>query len=179
MKNNEVQIKGKIVYMYETENKGNILLKVGCRGNVADCFVCDEDLKRHMKNYSIGDYINLTGNIQSSKRGDKLSCVVFVESIIPPEYVDKSFYNQFWISGTIVDICELKNCWRFIIKTQNDRWWSYVPVVFYFPDERKMNGFLVGMPIVTQGSIQSVRKKNSAGEYVYYQNYVGNISKTG
>ena len=166
-------------YMYETKNKGNVLLKIGCKGNVADCFICNEDLKRHIKDYSVGDYINLTGNIQSSKRGDNLSYTVFVESIVPPEYADRSFYNQFWLSGIITNICELPNCWRFIIKTQNNGWVSYVPVVFYYPDERKINGFLVGMPIVTQGSIQSVRKINSAGEYVHYQNYVGNIKKTG
>ena len=35
-------------YMYETKNKGNVLLKVGCKGNVADCFICDEKLKRHI-----------------------------------------------------------------------------------------------------------------------------------
>ena len=178
MKNNEIQIKGKILYVYETPRKGNLLVRVGCKGNVVLCFICNQSLKEQFRSFSVGDYINLTGNIQSSKRDDKITYTVFVESIIPLEFSDRSFYNQFWLNGTVAAIQHLNECIKIIIKTENESRISYVPVVFYYPDIRKLN-FEVGEKIATTGSVQSVRKKSADGEYVYYQNYVGNQDKTG
>ena len=178
MKNNEVMLKGKILYIYTTPNKGNVLVKVGCKGNVVQCFICNEMLKEHFKEFNVGDYINLTGNVQSTKRNEVISYTVFVESIIPPEYTDKAYYNQFWLEGTTAAVCELTNCLRITIHTESEGRYSFVPVVFYYPDIRRLN-FEVGERIHTQGSIQSVRKKDADGEYIYFQNYVGNISKTG
>lgn len=178
MTNNEVQIKGKILYKYITPNKSNILIRVGCKNNVVLCFVCDDKLKERMQEFDVGDFINFSGNIQSTKRDNKITYTVFVEDIIPPRCSDEGFYNKFWISGTVSAIHHLDECVRIIIKTINDGRISYIPVVYYYPDIRKLN-FEVGEKISTTGSIQSVRKRTADGEYVYYQNYVGNQDKTG
>mgnify|MGYP003292651525 CR=1 FL=1 len=178
MKNNEVQIKGKILYKFITPNKNNVLLRIGCKNNVVSCFVCGEKLKEQISSFDVGDFINFSGNIQSSRRGDDVTCTVFVEEIIPPYYSDAGFYNKFWLDGTVAAIRQLNECIKIIIKTENEGRISYVPVVFYYPDIRKLN-FEVGEKIATTGSVQSVRKKSADGEYVYYQNYLGNQDKTG
>ena len=176
--NNIVELKGKIVCKYVTPNKNNVLLKIGCRGNAISCFTADDSLKRQLQSFEVGDYINITGNIQSSKRQDRITQVVFIDEIRPPKYTDISLYNQFWLNGTVVKMQELDNCMRIIIRTDNDGRISYVPVVYFHPDVRRLN-FEIGQSIHTQGSIQSVRKADSKGGYVFYQNYVGSQDKTG
>ena len=79
--NNIVELKGKIVCKYVTPNKNNVLLKIGCRGNAISCFTADDSLKRQLQSFEVGDYINITGNIQSSKRQDRITQVVFIDEI--------------------------------------------------------------------------------------------------
>lgn len=176
--NNIVELKGKIVCKYVTPNKNNVLLRIGCRGNAISCFTADDSLKRQFQSFEVGDYINITGNIQRTKRQDRITQVVFIDEIRPPKYTDISLYNQFWLNGTVVKMQELDNCMRIIIRTDNDGRISYVPVVYFHPDVRRLN-FEIGQSIHTQGSIQSVRKTDSKGGYVFYQNYVGSQDKTG
>ena len=135
-------------------------------------------IKRQMKNFEVGDFINIKGNIQSSKRDNGITQTVFIDEIIPAKYTDASFYNQFWLRGKIVKIENLLDCVKMIIRTENEGRSSYVPVVYYHPDVRKLN-FEVGQYIQTQGSIQSVRKSDNKGGYIYYQNFVGSQDKTG
>lgn len=176
---NEVIIKGKVLYKYETPNKNNVLLKIGTKGNVVQCFTADRRLKEQLKCFESGDFINLSGNIQSSINNGRYTQTVFIESIVPPDvYTDEGFYNRFWLEGTVVKIKDLPNCMRITVKTENEGRVSYVPVVFYLPDVRRLS-FEPGERIRTCGSIQSVRKKASNGEYVYYQNYVGSQYMTG
>ncbi len=179
MKTNEVQLKGKLLYVYKTPARGNIILKIGSKGNVVQCFTANEQLKKQIKEFEVGDYINLNGNIQSSVNNGQCTQTVFIESVVPPdEYTDEGFYNKFWLDGIVVKIKDLPNCMRITIKTENSGRISYVPVVFYHPDVRRLN-FEVGEHIRTCGSIQSVRKKSSNGEFIYYQNYVGSQYMTG
>ncbi len=179
MKTNEVKIKGKVLYIFETENKNNILLRIGTKGNVILCFTADKQIKEQLKEFGIGDYINLSGNIQSSINNGKYTQTIFIDNVVPPnEYTDEGFYNQFWLDGTVLKIKELPNCMKITVKTEQKGRVSYVPVVFYHPDVRRLN-FEPGERIRTCGSVQSVRKKSSDGEYVYYQNYVGSQYMTG
>ena len=176
--NNIVELKGRIVSIYVTPNKNNIILRVGCRGNAISCFTADDSIKRQLNSFEIGDYINIKGNIQSTKRDDKITQTVFINEIIPAKYTDISFYNQFWLNGKIVKMQDLPDCAKIIIRTEDEGRSSYVPVVYYHPDVRKLN-FEVGQYIRTQGSIQSVRKSDHKGGYIYYQNFVGSQDKTG
>ncbi len=130
-----------------------------------------------VEDFKVGDYVNLVGNIQSFRREGKTSHIVFVESIVPTEYTDKGHYNQFWLSGTVADICELRNCLRITVKSENKGRVSFVPVVYYYPDVRRLN-FEVGEKISTQGSIQSIRKPDGEGGYIFFQNYVGSQYQT-
>ena len=183
--NNIVHLKGKILYKYETPKNQHLILKIGCGSNVVSCFATNEKVKMHLKDFSVGNYINISGNIQSSRRYDKdgesIICtqIVFIDSIIPPDYTDKGcFYNRFWLNGTVSEIREHKNCLKITVRTDNEGRISFIPVTFYYPDIRLLN-FEVGEKIATQGSIQSVRKVDRNGNFKYYQNYVGSQGHTG
>lgn len=170
---NIVNIKGKILYKYSTPKNNNVLLRVGCGFNAVSCFIADERLKEQIKEFEAGDYINLAGNIQSSKRNNKYSQTVFVDEVVPPEYTDKSGWcNQFWLDGTVAAVQEFRKCTRITVYTEREGRSSYVPVVFYYPDMRLLN-YEEGERIRVQGSIQTIKKPDNNGGYMYYQNYVG------
>ena len=182
--NNLIQIKGKILYIYETPKNKHLLLRIGCGANVLSCFITDDKIKEQFSEYKVGDYINLSGNIQSSRRySEKEQKIVntqitFVDNINPRQYVDKGFYNRFWLNGTVSEIRELNNCLKITVRTDNDGRISFVPVTFYYPDVSLLN-FEIGERIQTQRCVQSVRKIDRNGNHKYFQNYVGSQEHTG
>ena len=112
MNNNIAHIKGRILYKYVTPNANNVILKIGTGKNIVDCFVSDPVLKKHVADFSVGNYINLEGNIQSSRRYDanlnqtKDTQIIFVDNITPIHYTDRSWYNRF---GCMVKLSEYRN----------------------------------------------------------------------
>ena len=174
---NLVNIKGKILYKYHTPKGNNIILRIGCGGNAISCFTADPRLKEQLKHFDVSDDINLSGNIQSTKRGDNYTYTIFIDEIVPPELTDKfGFYNQFWLDGHVANIVDFNSCVQITVKTEQEGRISYIPVVFFHPDPRILN-FEFGEKIRVQGSVQSVRKPDGNGGYVFYQNYVGSQKK--
>ena len=178
MNNNLIHIKGKILHKYVTPKGNNVLLRIGTGNNIVLCFITDPTLKKYTEAFDTGDYINLIGNIQSSRRFDSNqnrtadTQVVFVESITPPDYTDNSYYNHFRICGKIVRVQELKCCLKITVRTNNNGRLSFVPVVIYHPANH-IKAFNNGDYIQAEGSVQSVKKYDiRTGKYNYYQNYV-------
>lgn len=178
MNNNIAHIKGRILYKYVTPKANNVILKIGTGKNIVDCFVSDPILKKHVTDFSVGNYINLEGNIQSSRRYDanlnqtKDTQIIFVDNITPIHYTDRSWYNRFWLYGKIVRVQELHGCLKLVIRTCNNGHLSFVPIVIYFPDN-KIRSISQGSNIHVEGSVQSVKKYDMInGKHIYYQNYV-------
>lgn len=176
--NNLTHIKGKILHKYATPSKNHLLLRIGTGGNVVLCFVTDPILKKHFEDFSIGDCVNITGNIQSSRRyNSKLqreddTQIIFVDSVIPASYTDRSWYNRFWLYGKVVRVQELKDCLKLFVRTNNNGRLSFVPIAIYYPTEQLKN-IKRGSYINVEGSVQSVKKYDAkTGQNRYYQNYV-------
>ena len=171
---NMVIIKGRIVHKFYTANEHSCIVTIndGARNNIK-VFVCKQTDLEKIKNYEVDDFIEIEGNIQSTKRGEtKFPPSIFCDQIVDIPSYDMRYKNTFTVQGTVKRITVINNeCWRIQIATYVNDHYSLVPVVIYYPDVR-LYPQEVGEVIYVRGMVQSVKKVYDDGNVVHYQNYV-------
>lgn len=130
--NNYVHLRGRIVHIFDT-GKNCALVTLACSGGDNPKLVLyNEDAQKVLTEYSVGDYIAVDANIQSSLRKQQSIVSVMVDRILPIENEDWSKSdNYFYLNGIVSVIRHFRKCHCVCIKTMQNNHFSIVPVTFY------------------------------------------------
>ncbi|MBQ0083973.1 MAG: hypothetical protein KBS52_04335 [Clostridiales bacterium] len=176
---NQVFLAGTVVYKYAPPNgKCTILTIKSFDGEKANFphIVCYQKNKATADKISVGDYVSIRGNVQSSilKDGTARTSVICNEIYHKPEnkkmFGEIIYLNRMNIFGDVVNIKQITpNLTEFTVKTHVDGRTSIFPVDFYSAAAGDIN---IGDKVMINGNVQTVKKTNSFGTISHYENYV-------
>ena len=135
--------------------------------------VCYNENNRFCHSLSEGDFVSITGNIQSSLKDDELKVSIFCNKITKSEkevFGTLQSKNKMHLRGKIKSVTKGYNMLELKIKTFTNGHISIFPVVFY-TNEKYVN-LKPGDYISVYGNIQTVKKIDYFGKTKYYENYV-------
>lgn len=166
-------IKGKISNIFETSKGSYVITIDDGNKNFVQVFISDRHNISLIKNYSINDFIEIEGNLQSSIRENRKNVTVFCDRIINCAPYDMRTKNEFIIQGVVKSICVLnRDCWQIVVATYVNNHYSVVPVMIYNPDVR-LYPQEPGEMIFLRGYIETLRKTDiKTQKTVYLQNFV-------
>ncbi len=186
---NDVVLQGSVAYKYSTPEATVLTMIVGGATNVSNYpkVVCFGEAKKQADEFEKGDFVKVTGNIQSSKRKPKVKNQslesVFAESVEKAKSVMEeafevdghfvSYKNEFKIGGEVTATeCLTGNICNITVKTTKNNRLSFVRLTkFVRSTEDVVLSIAPGDYVYVLGHIQT-RKKTENGVSQYYQNYV-------
>ena len=186
---NEVVLQGGVAYKFSTSEATVLTLIVSGATNVTNFpkVVCFGEAKKQADKFEKGDFVKVTGNIQSSKRKPKIKNQslesVFAESVekaktdmeetfdVDGRYV--TYKNGFKIGGEVTATeCLSGNIYNITVKTMKNNRPSFVRLTrFVKSNEDTVLSIAPGDYVYVLGHIQT-RKKTEDGVSQYYQNYI-------
>jgi single-stranded DNA-binding protein len=186
---NEVVLQGSVAYKFSTSEATVLTLIVNGATNVSNYprVVCFGEAKKQADEFEKGDFVKVTGNIQSSKRKPKIKNQslesVFAESVekaktvmeetfeVDGHYV--SYKNDFKIGGEVTATeCLTGNIYNITVKTTKNNRLSFVRLTkFVKSTDDAVLSIAPGDYVYVLGHIQT-RKKTDNGVSQYFQNYI-------
>ena len=186
---NEVVLQGSVAYKFSNDDATVLTLIVGGATNVSNYpkVVCFGEAKKQADKFEKGDFVKVTGNIQSSKRKPKVKNQslesVFAESVekaktdmeetfkVDGHYV--TYKNFFKVSGEVTATeCLAGNIYNITVKTTKNGRLSFVRLTkFVKSAEDSVLAIAPGDYVYVLGHIQT-RKKTDNGVSQYFQNYI-------
>lgn len=186
---NEVVLQGRISYKFSTPKATVLTLTVDGATGVYNYprVVCFGKVKEEADKFEKGNFVKVTGNIQSSKRNPKVKNQslesVFAESVEEAKTVMKEAFdvdghfvsqkNEFKVGGEVTGTENLTgNIYNLVVKTSKNGRISFVKLTkFVKSPEDPIFGVNPGDDVYVLGHIQT-RKKTENGISQYFQNYV-------
>ncbi len=168
---NAVYLKGTLANVYKG-NKGCVIITINTGDNNYPQVVCwQKNAKTIWENYFIGNKICIRANLQSSKRPNgKIQVSLFCNEILDNATFTEEYYNSFIVRGQTVSTSLGKNIMRLLLKTYTEHLSTFY-ITIYNADAR-IHSFEEGQPVKIIGNVQTVKKQNSRGEYIFYTNFV-------
>lgn len=176
---NTVTLRGTIVHLFYTDKVAIVTIKAITElPNTPKILFFGELIEKVVANYGVDDLVEITGNIQSSKRKPNVEhqqlISIFGESIHKiSDIPNRMESNSFTLAGTCLYVqkkCE--NLLKIKVVTVKCGHVSFVECDYYTstPDEI-LERFYKGQTLRITGSVQTV-KRIKGTEIRYYQNYV-------
>ena len=186
---NEVVLQGAVAYKFSNAEATVLTLIVGGTTNVSNYprVVCFGETKKQADQFEKGDFVKVTGNIQSSKRKPKIKNQslesVFAETVekaktdmeetfsVDGHYVSNK--NSFKIGGEVTGTESLAgNIYNITVKTTKNNRLSFVKLTRFVKSTEDVTlSVNPGDYVYVLGHIQT-RKKTENGVTQYFQNYV-------
>lgn len=186
---NDVVLQGRIVHKFSAPKVTILTLATRNANSVSNYpkVVCFEELKNEADKFEKGDYVEVKGNIQSSKRNPEIKnqvlISIFAESVKEAKSVmEKTFavegnyipqVNEFRLSGTVVSVDNpAGNILNVTVRTDKNNRPSFVKLTrFLKGGSDPVIDVRPGDFVYILGHVQTHRS-DARDETKYFQNYV-------
>lgn len=191
---NEVVLQGGVAYKYSTESVTILTLAIGAKESKNfPRAVFFGDAKKEADKFQKGDFVKISGNIQSSKKIPKIKNQetesIFGETIekakssmeenfeVEGSFV--SYKNEIKVAGTVVAAeCLNGDIYNITIRTNKNDRLSFVKLTRYIrTKDDPIFSVLIGDYVYVIGVIQTAKKEKDGSPYTFQNFIVSEIKK--